>query len=111
LAALLIVRYQTYDSANIKSEPVPAAESKLLLTVLAEANREKDKAGGDTLMTPRALFRRLRLSEKDGWVQPRGPDQVAPAAKRWLKDNADKYKMTRSARNKVTPVPVEEPGR
>jgi hypothetical protein len=52
---------------------------------------------------------RLRLSEKDGWVQPRGPDRIAPAAKQWLKDNADKYKMTRSVRNKVTPVPVEEP--
>jgi hypothetical protein len=110
-AALLIVRYKTYDSANVKTEPVPAAETRLLFTVLAEADWQKDKAGGDPLMTPLALFQRLRLSKADGWVQPRDPAWVAPTAKAWLKANAGSYKLTRSVRNKVTPVPVEEPGR
>jgi hypothetical protein len=107
-AALLIARYKTSPGANAKTEPVPAAESKLLLNVLAEADWG-ERPGRDYQLHPKTLFFRLSLTEKDGWVQPKDFQEIALVAKKWLKPNAGKYKMTRYVREKVAVEADPEP--
>ena len=44
---------------------------------------------------PQMVFFRLQLTEKDGWKPPQDFQQQAEEAKKWLKDNADKYRIPR----------------
>jgi len=107
-AALLITRYKTPPPGSDKTEAVPPAESKLLLTALAEADWA-NPPGRDWQLSPQNLFFRLGVTAKDGWTQPQDFRQIAPAAKKWLKDNAGKFKMTRYVRDKVAVEPDPEP--
>ncbi len=90
-AAMLVLRYKTAGGAGAKTEAVPAEECKLLLTALAEA----DWKGGDWMTSPRQAFARLNLTAADGWAMPADAAAFDTAAKKWLKENAGKYKMTR----------------
>lgn len=110
-ATLLIYRYTTPASPGAKTEAVPAAESKLILKALAEANWGRRHLDAAPFVSPRALFFRLNLTDKDGWRQPADLEQTDAVAKRWLKENAGKFKMTRYARPKVSVEISEEPGK
>jgi hypothetical protein len=92
-AGLLVIRYRTRPLAEakaVKEEPIPAGESKLILETLAEANWD---APGYSQMSPRSLFLRLGLTEKDGWKA--NLPTLNDDAKKWLKANAGKYRVRR----------------
>jgi hypothetical protein len=92
-ASLLIGRYRTARSAPAKQEPIDAAESKLILETLAEADWNRFDP---VLRTqPATLFLRLGLTPAEGWKQPTDFQQIQPAAKEWLKANADRYRIKR----------------
>jgi hypothetical protein len=93
-ATLLIARYRGagFYNPNRKQEPIDAKESKLILEALAEADWGKGEERVDRL-TPAAAFTMLRLTDKDGWFEPRDLEKFPVAAKRWLADNADKYRI------------------
>lgn len=95
-ASLLIGRYRTPRMARSPQEPIDAAESKLILETLAEA----DWTRFDPVLRtqPSNLFFRLGLTEADGWKQPADFQQVQATAKEWLKANSDKYRIKRFVR-------------
>lgn len=97
-AALLINRYKTATPSG-KTEAVPAAESKLILTALAEADWAA-AARGNYRLHPQGLFFQLGATAKDGWERPRDFAQLSAAAQRWLKDKAGTFKMMRYVRDK-----------
>jgi hypothetical protein len=80
-------------------KPIDPELSKQILLVLADADWNARPVGvGGFMMTPSAIFSRLQLTEKDGWKQPRTPEeakQLPDKAKEWCKDNADKYVIKR----------------
>lgn len=107
-AALLINRYKNSRTGTEKTESVPAAESKLILTALAEASWATPR-GGNWMTNPQNLFYRLGVTAKDGWEQPKDFRQVEVQAKKWLKDNAGKFKMERYVRPRLSTEPDPEP--
>ena len=90
-AAMLISRYSA-NHGVAKTRPVPADESKLILTTLAECDWAP-KNPTLARMNPHAVFVSLGLTAKDGWTQPKEFDQVPAAAKKWLADNAAKFRL------------------
>ena len=93
-AAMLILQYRTSQfipKADAKEEPIPAKQSRLILQALAEANWEKPMEDLGYEMRPESLFSRLNLTPKDGWNQAVTSD----AAKKWLKENAERYRIKR----------------
>jgi len=99
---LLLARYRTSrpSATPPKQEPIPAAESKAILTILAEADwtAKQPKVGvapriGFPMNTPNNLFFRLGLTPEDGWSPPEDVRKVPDAAKKWLRDNADSYRI------------------
>ena len=52
-------------------------------------------------MTPQTMFYRLGVTAADGWTQPKDFKQFPEAAKKWLTDNADKYRIQRFVREKM----------
>lgn len=96
-AAMLITRYKTAPVGGGKTEAVPAKETKLILNALAESDW---KAPNPALrfMNGQSVFYQLRLTAKDGWTQPKDFRTFETEAKKWLKDNAEKYKMERYIR-------------
>jgi hypothetical protein len=90
-AALLIYRYTTYKPGATKREDIDAAESKQILEALADADFTKMD------INPSGAFYRLNPQPKDGWEPVAFKDQkeMGEAAKKWLKDNADKFRVQR----------------
>src|SRR5262249_59165416 len=69
-ASLLIQRYSTLRRAKggrTKRVPIPAEESKLILTALYEADWNKSRTEP---YGPMGTFHRLRLSDADGYKLP-----------------------------------------
>jgi hypothetical protein len=102
-AGLLLYRYRMprgLDGGAPKTEPIDAAESKAILKVLAEADWAP-KAGPGPIglrgfqMGPQALFYQLGLTEKDGWKPPMDFNKFPAEAKKWLHDNAEKFRIER----------------
>ena len=103
-AAVLIMHYRFKRiGTDQKTEAVDAEISKLILTVLAEADWTK-ATPEFVRVTPAMLFSQLHITAKDGWTPPMievmGRKQIdyqnQPAAmKQWCKDNAEKYKIQR----------------
>jgi hypothetical protein len=94
VAGLLITRYRSQplaDPKKIKQEPISAAESRLILQGLAEGDW---KAPAYNQFSPRSLFLRLGLTEKDGW-KVKNFAAIDVEAKQWLKANAGKYAIKR----------------
>jgi len=107
-ASLLITKYRTPRPyiEKPKMETVPAAESKLILEALADADWTMAPGrAGVFMMNPQAMFYRLNLTPADGWVQPKDFKEFPAEAKKWLKANAGKYRLQRYA----SPVKEEEP--
>ncbi|MFQ3652037.1 MAG: hypothetical protein SNJ75_17070 [Gemmataceae bacterium] len=99
-AALLITRYRR-ATPGAKLEPVPPAESKLILETLAEADWQPRNPKFYSLPAT-SLFGQLGVTEKDGWTPPTDFNQYATEAKKWLKANAAKFKMQRYAPAKTS---------
>jgi hypothetical protein len=95
-AGLLIIRYRTAIGPKPKEEKIDAEQSKLILQGLADGDWSKPFS--PTELTAQTSFGRLNLSDKDAWKP--GPFQnfqkeFPEAAKKWLKDNADTYRIKR----------------
>jgi hypothetical protein len=109
-----------------KQEPIAAAESKLILQALAEADWSLKNEPTPSVSHPANLFRRLGLSAKDGWTlkekQVNSFDgragyqahlQLAAAAKKWLKGHLATYRIKRfvNENNEQLSSPTEKPPR
>lgn len=104
-AALLVMRYRTPRAGETKTAPIDAAESKQILQALADADWSPPKPMPGVgfvgfQMTPQAIFFRLNLTPADGWMQPRDAKEIPDAAKQWLKDNVEKYRIERFVADK-----------
>jgi hypothetical protein len=102
-AEMLVTRYRGFRGPNAKTEAIDAGESKLILSALAEA--DWTKVARDAV-SPVQTFGQLGVTEKDGFVWKPAPGVVLPpnayqdAAKAWVKDNADKYRIRRFVEEK-----------
>jgi hypothetical protein len=100
-AGLLITRYRTQEGPRVKTEAIPAEESKLILKVLADADWNP-QGGRFNQMNALNLFQQLGLTAKDGWNQPQPqPGQqnylqvLNDAARTWLRENQNTYRIQR----------------
>jgi hypothetical protein len=95
-AAMLLSRYRTNrpSATPPKQEPIDAKESKAILLALAEADWTA-KTTVPFALTPQSVFYMVGAQPKDGWTQPRDFKEFPAAAKKWLKDNADKFRIQR----------------
>jgi hypothetical protein len=91
-AAMLLTRYNTPTPSG-KKEPVEAAQSKLILLALADADWRAEDFRAP--VRPALLFNQLPDKEKFGWKQPADVNGFTAAAKAWLRDNAEKYRVQR----------------
>jgi len=97
-AGLLIAHYRQRRpvAGEAKTTPIDAELSKQILLTLADADwAARPGRPGAFQMTPQSLFYQLGVTPKDGWTQPKDFKQFPEAAKTWLKDNADKYRIQR----------------
>jgi hypothetical protein len=100
-AGLLLVRYRTPLQNETKQEPIDAEESKQILETLAGADFSEAVAPNG--FTAQQAFFRLGLTDKDGWKPPQFKNfqkEFPPVAKKWLKDNAEKYRIQRFVADK-----------
>jgi hypothetical protein len=104
-AFLLVTRYKTPVAGSMKTEAVPAEESKLILEALADGDWKGGGRGGYQ-MNPQNAFHMLGATAGDGWTPPRDFTKFQDEAKKWLKESAGKFKMTRYARPEMG-KPVE----
>jgi hypothetical protein len=97
-AALLIHQYRQkpfYVPGEVKWEPIEAAQSRRILETLAQADWGRPDAALGYEMAPQYLFDRLGLTGDDGWTPPADGGNLAAAARKWLKENAGKYRIKR----------------
>jgi hypothetical protein len=95
-AAMLVTRYRTPKTGfPSKTKAIDADLSKQILLALADADWTAKAAGPGFQLTPQAVFFRLGLTEKDGWAPPKDFNKIPDEAKKWLKENADKYRLER----------------
>jgi hypothetical protein len=95
-AALLIYRYTTpRPGGSLKLEPIDAEESKLILRGLLDGDWAKPWSYNELL--PVMAFGRLGLTPEDGWSTRgfRNPNDYPNAAKQWLREHADSYRVKR----------------
>jgi hypothetical protein len=96
-AAMLIECYRTPKPSATppNQEPIDAAESKLILEALRDADwtQPKPMPGRFMIMTPINSFSRLQLTKEDKWVQPLNENKIQEAVQAWLKDNAGTYRI------------------
>jgi hypothetical protein len=100
-AYLLLGRFRAGQTKDAKKEPIDAAESKALLETLANADwTTKDPATGASAL---GAFSKLGLTEKDGWKPGpfKDPTELPTAAKKWLKEHADTYRIQRTVAEKT----------
>jgi hypothetical protein len=96
-AALLITQYRTYQrgvhNKERKTEPIDAAQSKLILEALAGADWKKSVS--DFQVTPQRLFNQLGATPQDGWKPQAFNDakDFETAAKTWLKEHAATFRI------------------
>ena len=94
-AALLIYRYRTPRQVyrgKPKTEPVDAEQSRRITAALAEGDWSTKETPAP--VSPLSLFLRLGLTKEDGWEIPPVLAEVAPAARKWLRDHPD-YRIRR----------------
>jgi hypothetical protein len=100
-AAMLLTRYNVAKPGWTKQVPIEAEQSKLILNAIAEADwtPPKPKPGVPfyAQVNAQQVFNLLRIQPKDGWTPPADPAKFADAAKAWLKQNADKFRVMRTA--------------
>ena len=95
-ASLLIGKYRQRQGAGpFREEPIDAAESKLILNALANANWKVTRYGDPN---PYQLFTQLGVTAKDGWNQPKkikSQDDLRNAVQAWIRDKGDSYRIKR----------------
>jgi hypothetical protein len=109
-AGLLITRYRTPPVGGTgvpATREVPAEESKLILTALAEADWKKNNPQ-DWGMNPPALFARLGVTPADGWTPPKDARNFLQEQQKWVKANAGKYRIKRYVADAKKPEPPAE---
>jgi hypothetical protein len=97
-AAMLIAEYKSWSGPEeAKQEPIAAERSKLILKALADADWTVKPAPGvrGNMLTPLNLFFRLGLTPEEKWNQPMDFEKTSEAAKTWLKENLDTYRIKR----------------
>jgi hypothetical protein len=97
-AALLVVRYRTPPRVPLErrgTEPIEARESGLILKALAEPDWKQPNPKRAAQLTPRVVFARLGVTEKDGFVRPANARDFPDAARKWLRDHAGSYRIRR----------------
>lgn len=95
-AAMLVLKYRHQPLGVSKTEPISAAESRLILSALVE-QPDWDK-GVRTPPTPWLVFYRLGITEKDGWVMPKnikGTEDLRKAAQAWFQQKGQDYRIQR----------------
>jgi hypothetical protein len=97
-AAFLIRKYRNRLDGAAKTEPIPADESKLILQALA-AEADWNRYDPYLNTQPVFLFNLLGVTAKDGFNRPMNFQEVPTAAKAWIKENADKYRIQRYVRD------------
>ena len=95
--SMLVTRYRTPAPGVTKTETVPAAESKKILTTLAKAEWKVTNPRFGAITAQNTFFL-LGLEPKDGWNQPVDSNLLPTEAKKWLEANAGKFKMKRFVR-------------
>jgi len=90
-AALLVLKYRT-ATGPAKEEEVSSEESKLILQGLAAGDFAAPRVGRFDPMAPTAIFYQLQPQES-GFVPPQNFNEQGPAMKKWLEDNAGKYRL------------------
>ena len=93
--AVLLYHYRSPRKGVTKTEPIPAQESKLILTTLAELDWALPHRHGQP--SPLQLFRMLGQTPKDGWDAQKynDPAELERAARAWLTDHAASYRIQR----------------
>jgi hypothetical protein len=95
-AAMLVAKYRTQRPGTMpKTEALDAEESKQILKILADADWRMHALGHTNDIQPLQVFQSLGLTDKDGWTPPKDFAEFRPAAQKWLKDNAEKYRIQR----------------
>jgi hypothetical protein len=100
-AEMLVSRYRVWRGPDAKLEEIDPDESKLILKALADAdwNPKADPGQHFMQMSPAMAFNQLALTQKDGFVfhsTPNAPPTAYhEAAKAWLRENADNYRIKR----------------
>jgi hypothetical protein len=102
-ASLLVTKYRTATSFPNKEEEIPAEESKLILEGLAAGNFEAPQVGYNP-MAPRNIFYQLQ-PQNAGFVQPMNFQEEPKAIKKWLEDNAGKYRVKKFVSAAPVPAP------
>jgi hypothetical protein len=94
-AAILIEKYRTFRGPGApKQEPIDAAESKLIVLAIANADWKAPVNFGGFRPNPAQLFGRLGIGPNDGFKVAPGTDYQVQA-QNWLRDNAEKYRVQR----------------
>ncbi len=102
-ACILVQKYRRYPATTspnekVVQESIDAEQSKLILTALGEMEWAANDPNGMSLQN---VFFLLGLQPNDGWTQPKnqqGQDFqkiMGAAVAKWMKDNADKYRIQR----------------
>lgn len=92
-AAILITKYRSNPAGvPVKSEPIDAAESKLILTALQGGDWTVGRFNA-AIPNPFELFNQLGVNQKDGYnpVNIRNQQDIATAMQKWLDENNGKY--------------------
>jgi hypothetical protein len=77
----------------VKQEQIDKEESKLILSALAEADWTVNR--DSPLPSALQLFARLGVTADDGFTRPANFAQYSDAAKAWVKEHADTYRIKR----------------
>jgi hypothetical protein len=91
-AAMLLERYRPEGAYVKQTAAIDAEQSRLILRALRDADWKRERGDGAYVDYS---FTRLGLTMKDGWQRPREHDKYEPAAKKWLADHADTYRIRR----------------
>ena len=95
--ALLLTRFRTFrQDAHVapdKTEPIHPQLNRLILKALAESDWQRNAA--DFRLTGQRLFALIGASAADGWKEEgnRTTQQRNEAARSWLKENEDKFRI------------------
>jgi hypothetical protein len=98
------------SATSLKFEPIPAEESKLILSALSEMLWGDNGLDRHNTLNLQTCFWQLGLTQKDDWRVPQvknGDDYntvMGDAVKKWLDENKGKYRIQRRVTETKTPM-------
>jgi hypothetical protein len=98
-AAILVEKYRAYRGPKASQEAIDAEESKLILKALAEADWKGQVNFASLRPNMGQLFNRLGVTKADGFTPAVGAN-YQEAARAWVRDNAEKFRIQRNVENK-----------